>query len=85
MMLDGDSEDWWERASDLPPEQVNAFNIRSSNNEHLLDRTLLAAGATWPGINAWDDVRTLDYFYTGTRWIETVLVAWGSRLEACGR
>ena len=64
MMLDGDSEDWWERASDLPPEQVNAFNIRSSNNEHLLDRTLLAAGATWPGINAWDDVRTLDYLYT---------------------
>jgi dienelactone hydrolase len=64
MMLDGDSDDWWARAADLPPEQVNAFNIRSSNHEHLLDRTLLAAGTTWPGINAWDDLRTIDYLWS---------------------
>jgi dienelactone hydrolase len=63
-MMDGDSDAWWDRPDDLAPEQVNAFNIRSSNYEHLLDRTLLAAGTTWAGIAAWDDIRTVDYLWS---------------------
>lgn len=63
-LMDGDSDGWWDRPADLAPEQVNAFNVRASNHEHLLDRTLLAAGTTWTGIAAWDDIRTVDYLWT---------------------
>ena len=30
----------------------------------MLDRTLLAAGTTWAGIAAWDDIRTVDYLWS---------------------
>ena len=63
-MMDGDSDAWWNRSADLAPEQVNAFNVRASNHEHLLDRTLLASGTTWAGIAAWDDIRTVDYLWS---------------------
>lgn len=32
--------------------------------EHLTAKTLLAAGGSWPGVLAWDDVRTVDYLVT---------------------
>ena len=63
-MMDGDPDAWWDRPDDLAPDQVNSFNIRASTYEHLLDRTLLAAGTTWAGIAAWDDIRTVDYLWS---------------------
>lgn len=29
--------------------------------EHLTAKNLIAAGATWPGLHTWDDMRTVDY------------------------
>ncbi|MDC0325150.1 alpha/beta hydrolase family protein [bacterium] len=62
-MMDGDPDSWWDRPNNLGPDQVNTFNIRASTYEHLLDRTLLAAGTTWAGISVWDDIRTVDYLW----------------------
>jgi dienelactone hydrolase len=42
-------------------EEIAAFNRRSSQNEQLVARSLMAAGITWPGVMLWDDIRTLDY------------------------
>ena len=63
-MMDGDPDAWWDRPNNLGPEQVNTFNVRASTYEHLLDRTLLAAGTTWAGISTWDDIRTVDYLWS---------------------
>lgn len=43
------------------PEWLNSVNIVCSFYEHLTSKTLIAAGATWPGLLAWDDMRTVDY------------------------
>ena len=42
-------------------DDIAAFNRRSQQGEHLVARSLLAAGITWPGVMLWDDLRTLDY------------------------
>ena len=42
-------------------EWVAAVNRVCSFYEHLTAKTLFAAGATWPGLLAWDDMRTVDY------------------------
>lgn len=64
MILDEDPDDWRKRPSDLSPERVSAFNIRSSQHESLLNRTLISAGLTWPGLIFWDDIRSVDYLLT---------------------
>ena len=46
------------------PEWLNSVNIVCSFYEHLTSKTLIAAGATWPGLLAWDDMRTVDYLAT---------------------
>ena len=61
MILDGDPPAYRERPPSITEQEVNAFNQRSSRDESLLARTLLAAGITWPGVILWDDIRTLDY------------------------
>jgi dienelactone hydrolase len=38
-----------------------AINRTCSLYEHLTAKNLIAAGATWPGLHAWDDMRTVDY------------------------
>ncbi|MDP3073575.1 MAG: hypothetical protein Q8N18_25045 [Opitutaceae bacterium] len=43
------------------PEWLTAVNAICSFYEHLTSKTLIAAGATWPGLLAWDDMRTVDY------------------------
>ena len=64
MLLDGDPEDWRNRAADLSAERVAAFNRRAGQREQLVARTIFAAGFTWPGVMFWDDVRTVDYLLT---------------------
>ena len=43
------------------PEWIAAVNRVCSFYEHLTAKTLTAAGVTWPGLLAWDDMRTVDY------------------------
>jgi dienelactone hydrolase len=45
-------------------DRVRAENRVASAFETPVARTLAAAGATWPGLLAWDDRRTVDYLIT---------------------
>lgn len=45
-----DSEEWH-----------RAINRVCSQYEHLTAKNLIAAGATWPGLHTWDDMRTVDH------------------------
>lgn len=45
----------------LTLDEVDALNRRAGSGESTLARTLFWAGATWPGIVHWDDLRTVDY------------------------
>jgi dienelactone hydrolase len=64
MLLSDDAEDWRERPATMTEERVNAFDRRSNLNEQLMARSIYTAGATWAGIMAWDDIRTVDYLLT---------------------
>jgi dienelactone hydrolase len=41
-----------------------AVNRVCSLYEHLTAKNLISAGATWPGLHTWDDMRTVDYLLT---------------------
>ncbi len=43
------------------PEWLAAVNTCCGRYETLTAKTIFAAGATWPGILAWDDARSVDY------------------------
>ncbi|MBI5766825.1 MAG: hypothetical protein HZA93_03470 [Verrucomicrobia bacterium] len=43
------------------PGWIAAINRVCGFYEHLTAKTLSAAGASWPGLLAWDDMRTVDY------------------------
>jgi dienelactone hydrolase len=43
------------------PERHAALNRVAGAYEAVVAKTLLAAGASWPGLLAWDDRRTVDY------------------------
>ena len=43
------------------PAWIAATNRVCGFYEHLTAKTLFAAGATWPGLHVWDDMRTVDY------------------------
>jgi dienelactone hydrolase len=45
-------------------ERIAAGNRVASAMEAVVAKTLLAAGASWPGLLAWDDQRTIDYLVT---------------------
>lgn len=61
MYLEDDPERIKNRTLDVTQEDVNAFNARSWAHEELMSRTALTCGATWSGINVWDDQRVADY------------------------
>ena len=42
-------------------EWLAAINSLCSRFEHLTAKTIFTAGATWPGLLVWDDMRSLDY------------------------
>jgi len=61
MYFEADPERIKDRTLDVTPEDVIAFNARSWTHEELMSRTALTCGATWSGINVWDDQRVSDY------------------------
>ena len=42
-------------------EWYRAVNVACGRYEDLTAKTIFAAGATWPGILVWDDMRSVDY------------------------
>ncbi|MFZ5927041.1 MAG: dienelactone hydrolase family protein [Acidobacteriota bacterium] len=59
----GESPDGWERAK-LSLEDVRRLNAECRAKESAIVKTLTYAGLTWPGVTAWDDIRTVDYLCT---------------------
>ncbi len=43
---------------------IEAYNDFCTDYESLIAKTLFIAGATWPGIMAWEDRRAVDYLLT---------------------
>jgi dienelactone hydrolase len=62
LYLENDPERIQQRTMDVDDADVTAFNARSWAHEELMGRTALTCGATWCGINMWDDYRVTDYF-----------------------
>jgi dienelactone hydrolase len=44
--------------------EVAAFMDHLGRQRELVQRHLMLVGATWAGVMAWDDIRTVDYLYT---------------------
>jgi dienelactone hydrolase len=42
-------------------EYIRAYNNFAGQHEHILSKSILTAGTTWPGIYAYEDRRSLDY------------------------
>ncbi len=60
VLMDGDLGTGWERSSyDL--ETVQRLNRVCAARESTLAKTLTVLGPSWPGLVAWDDIRTVDY------------------------
>jgi dienelactone hydrolase len=63
------------RAADLPDairgkliekdpeseEEIRQYNTFAASHEHIISKSLLSAGTTWPGVFAAEDQRALDY------------------------
>jgi dienelactone hydrolase len=63
VLLDADLKNGWDR-SKYTLEQVTQLNQKCRAKENTLVKGLTFAGATWPGVVFWDDVRTVDYLLT---------------------
>jgi dienelactone hydrolase len=59
--LPSDPPEWRERTKELTGQQISDFNRRSQQNEQLVARGVITAGATFPGILLTDDMRSVDY------------------------
>ncbi len=53
----------WDRAK-LSMDDVRRLNAQCRAKEPAIVKTLAYAGLTWPGVTAWDDIRTVDYLCT---------------------
>lgn len=60
MILDADLKYGWDRAK-YSQEDVDYLRRRCGAKESTLAKSLALAGIAWPGIVAWDDMRTVDY------------------------
>jgi dienelactone hydrolase len=63
LLLDADLGKGWDR-SRYDAETVRQLNGQCRAREATLAKSLVFAGATWPGIVFWDDLRTVDYLAT---------------------
>jgi dienelactone hydrolase len=63
LMLDADLKSGWDR-SKYSLDDVTRLNQHCRAKESTLVKSLVLAGATWPGIVFWDDMRTVDYLAT---------------------
>ena len=62
-----EAREFFDAAKKAAPESAEwhrAMNRVCSLYEHLTAKNLVAAGATWPGLHTWDDMRTVDYLLT---------------------
>jgi hypothetical protein len=60
----GEARDAFKAARAATPDSAEwhrAINRVCSSYEHITAKNLIAAGATWPGLHTWDDMRTVDY------------------------
>jgi dienelactone hydrolase len=64
LILDDDPPDWVERRPGVTEELIRKMNGRAGEMEALTARSVYAAGITWEGIWAWDDIRTVDFLLT---------------------
>ncbi len=60
VVLDADIPSGWDRAKHSL-EETQRLNAQCRAKEATLVKALTFAGATWPGIVFWDDIRTVDY------------------------
>ena len=63
VIMDADLKTGWDRAK-YSLEDVTRLNAVCRAKESTLVKGLTFAGATWPGVVFWDDMRTLDYLVT---------------------
>ena len=63
LMLDAELKSGWDRAR-YSLDDVARLNQQCRAKEATLVKSLVLAGATWPGIVFWDDMRTVDYLVT---------------------
>ncbi len=62
-LLDADLKRGWDRSA-YSAADVQHLNAQCRAKEATLVKALTLAGATWPGIVCWDDLRTVDYLTT---------------------
>lgn len=60
ILMDDDADAGWER-SKYSVEEVRRLNQKCRAKESTIVKSLTYAGVTWPGVVAWDDMRTVDY------------------------
>lgn len=63
VLLDADRKYGWDR-SKYTAEAVRHLNQQCRAKESTVVKGLTLAGATWPGVVTWDDIRTVDYLVT---------------------
>ena len=65
LILDEDLESHTNDRSRIEPEEtIRKINQRAGNSEAVVFRNILHSGFTWGGVQAWDDIRTVDYLLT---------------------
>jgi dienelactone hydrolase len=60
VVMDGDLAAGWDRSA-YSVEDVQRLNRVCQSKESTLAKSLTVLGISWPGIVAWDDMRTVDY------------------------
>jgi len=60
VLMDADLAAGWERAA-YSLDDVARLNRVCQSKESTLAKTLTVLGMSWPGVVAWDDMRTVDY------------------------
>lgn len=63
ILMDEDLKYGWER-SKYSLADVKYLNNKCRGKEDTVVKSLAFAGQTWPGVVAWDDMRTVDYLVT---------------------
>jgi dienelactone hydrolase len=63
VLMDADLDAGWDRAR-YSLDDVARLNRVCASKESTLAKTLTVLGMSWPGLVAWDDMRTVDYLLT---------------------
>jgi hypothetical protein len=63
VLMDADLDAGWDRSA-YTQDDVTRLNQVCRGKESTLAKTLTVLGMSWPGLVAWDDMRTVDYLVT---------------------